>query len=486
MLCMLVSITLYGPRGKGQAGGSPQGRMVGSELGQTLGHQPPAEGNPRLRLERVARRWDQDDVAAGLQELAVLLGEAMPGVDANLVSKWERGVRTPGPYYTPRLCLLFQLPPEVLGFLPGPRLASECRRLSQALGQALARTVDPVRRRDFLEYLLWGGAALATSSAIDVERIVAAASGHVDRRLLDDLHTVANEDARRMHTDAPRDLLPQVERHLAYAQAMVRGARLSTEETRLYLVAGTLAAVAGKLSFSLGNPGDAHAHYVAADSYAREAGDGPLRGYVLGLRRQLYSDLWRGWSGMSSSMPLQLLEEGLASVGPTSSPWLRTWLLACRAEEHATRGDQRSAHRDLEEADNLLGTASTAEDGFFAHWYESPDARLAGYRGKCAELLGATAEATSTIERVLDALSPSLVSVRCYVLADLATACAKEEEIERACGLLIESVDLGSEGGLAGHFQRVIGVRQHLWTWRDTTSVRELDERLHQISWAPA
>lgn len=52
---------------------------------------------------------------------------------------WERGIRTPGRYYTPRLCLLFQLGPEQLGFRPGLRLASDCRKLSQALGRALAR-----------------------------------------------------------------------------------------------------------------------------------------------------------------------------------------------------------------------------------------------------------------------------------------------------------------------------------------------------------
>ena len=67
---------------------------MGGPLGQTMGHRP-SKGNPRLRLERLARRWEQDDVAAGLDELAALLGEAVPGVDANLVSKWERGLRVP-------------------------------------------------------------------------------------------------------------------------------------------------------------------------------------------------------------------------------------------------------------------------------------------------------------------------------------------------------------------------------------------------------
>ncbi|HXL42293.1 MAG TPA: hypothetical protein VN986_07145 [Actinomycetota bacterium] len=446
----------------------------------------PTSGNLRLRLERLARQWEQDDVAAGLQELAALLGEAAPGVDANLVSKWERGVRTPGPYYTPRLCLLFQLPPQGLGFVPGPRLSSECRTLSKVLERALARQVGFVRRREFLQHLLWGGAVLASWPALDAERIVAATSGHADRRLVDDLHAVADDYARRMHTEAPRDLLPQVERHLTYVRGLLRSSQPSPEGGRLHLIAGTLAAVAGRLSFSLGNAGDAHAHYAAAEGHAREAGEGPLRAYVLGMRRQLYSDLWRGWQGPGSSMPLRLLDEAHAAAGTGSSPWLRTWLLASRAEEHATRGDARAAQRDLEDAGHILGTATSGEDGLLAHWYESPVARLAGYRGKCAELLGDSADATTMIEGALGAFPPSLVSCRCYALVDLAAAYAKEEEVEHACGLLAESLDLGSEKGLAGHVQRVIGVRQDLARWPDAAAVHDLDEQLHQLTWAPA
>ena len=216
---------------------------MGRSLGQTQGPDDPTSGNLRLRLERLARHWEQDDVAAGLQELAALLEEAAPGVDGNLVSKWERGVRTPGPYYTPRLCLLFQLPPEGLGFSPGPRLASECRTLTTMLERALAQKVGFVRRREFLQHLLWSGAVLASWSAFDAERMVAAASGHVDRRLLADLHAVADDYARRMHTDAPRDLLPQVERHLTYVRGLLRSSQPSLEGGRLHLVAGTLAAV---------------------------------------------------------------------------------------------------------------------------------------------------------------------------------------------------------------------------------------------------
>jgi hypothetical protein len=184
-------------------------------------------------------------------------------------------------------------------------------------------------------------------------------------------------------------------------------------------------------------------------------------------------------------MPLRLLGEAHAAAGAGSSPWLRTWLLATRAEEHATRGDTGAAHRDLDDAGHILGTATAGDDGLLAHWYESPVARLEGYRGKCAELLGDSAEATTMIEGALGAFPASLVSCRCYALVDLAAAYAKEEQVEHACGLLAESLDLGSEKGLAGHIQRVIGVRQYLGRWADAAAVSDLDEQLHHLTWAP-
>jgi transcriptional regulator with XRE-family HTH domain len=444
---------------------------------------PLAQGHTRLRLERMARRWEQDDVAAGLVELAALLGEAAPGVDANLVSKWERGVRTPGNYYSPRLCLLFQLPPEQLGFVPGPRLCSECRRLSGVLGRALVPTLGFVRRREFLQHLLWGGAVLAAGPAIDVERILAAASGHVDRRLVDDLHILADDYLRRRHTEAPRDLLPQVERHLAYVRSILRGARPQSEEDRLHLVAGTLAAVCGRLSFDLGNPGDAHAYYLAAEGHAREAREGPLLVWVLGQRSHLYSDLWRDGKASDASMPLELLDEAHAVAGDSSSPSLRTWLATRRAEEHAIRGDARAALRDLDEAERLGGAAAATDDAFFAHWRESP--HLAAYRGNCLQLLGRTGEAAIAIEDSLAVLSPSLVFCRCSELVDLATVHA-EEDVERSCALLAVSLDLCSENGLVAPVQRVAGVRKRLARWHDTSPVRHLDERLHDLAWPPA
>jgi hypothetical protein len=70
-------------------------------------------------------------------------------------------------------------------------------------------------------------------------------------------------------------------------------------------------------------------------------------------------------------------------------------------------------------------------------------------------------------------------------LVDLAMAYGKEKEVERACGLLAESLNICSEDGLVVQVQRVIGVRKHLSRWHDAPAVRDLDERLQQVTWAP-
>lgn len=66
---------------------SQKGRTVGQPLGQTVGRTFVHTPNPRLRMERLARQWEQDDVAAALEELCTLIGEPEPRIDAGLVSK---------------------------------------------------------------------------------------------------------------------------------------------------------------------------------------------------------------------------------------------------------------------------------------------------------------------------------------------------------------------------------------------------------------
>src|SRR5262249_51872412 len=60
-------------------------------------HTPKSDPQPRLRLTeaRRERKWSQQDVADRI------------GTTHLNVSRWERGITKPGPYFRSRLCSLF-------------------------------------------------------------------------------------------------------------------------------------------------------------------------------------------------------------------------------------------------------------------------------------------------------------------------------------------------------------------------------------------
>ena len=65
-----------------------------------------ARPNQQLKKERELRGWSQGDVARQLQ------------VDPYYVSRWERGLTTPSPYYRQQLCSLYGKNAEELGLIP--------------------------------------------------------------------------------------------------------------------------------------------------------------------------------------------------------------------------------------------------------------------------------------------------------------------------------------------------------------------------------
>src|SRR5258708_2375545 len=117
----------------------------------------PLRPNRRLRLQRRLRGWSQEDVAAGLYRVASATGETDLGVDATMVSRWERGTRRPRPRYVRLLCQLFDLPAEQLGLVQG----ADLELVQLVPGDRLEGS--EVERRDFLHGVasLFGLASLS-------------------------------------------------------------------------------------------------------------------------------------------------------------------------------------------------------------------------------------------------------------------------------------------------------------------------------------
>lgn len=76
-----------------------------------------ATPNHLLLQERIRRHWSQRELAARLDTSFVN------------VSRWERGITTPGPYFRQHLCALFEKTPEELGLVPDQRHEQQYRKL---------------------------------------------------------------------------------------------------------------------------------------------------------------------------------------------------------------------------------------------------------------------------------------------------------------------------------------------------------------------
>ena len=148
-------------------------------------------------MARLARRWTKEDVAAALIQLSADLAEAEPGITANHVSKWERGTRCPSPYYRPRLCLLFEATPEVLGFDSTPTL-------NRDIGELAGRRVARQHR------LSAPTPSLPRIDHVDAERLRATLTRlwPVDGPLLAGLSRASLHLAERRDTEAPSAVVP--------------------------------------------------------------------------------------------------------------------------------------------------------------------------------------------------------------------------------------------------------------------------------------
>jgi transcriptional regulator with XRE-family HTH domain len=425
--------------------------------------------NHRLRLQRSLRGWTLEEVATGLHDAAVRLSEPEPGVDAHMVSRWERGARTPSARYVRLLCALFEQPPDELGLIatlpPDPRSGDP------------GDWEDDVKRRDFMHYV----AAIGGGAVLDWERVSAmlADRRQPDEHTLDELDELIRDCARRFHTDTPGRSLPELRGHLASLRTMLGSPLPQETRVRVLRIASQAATLAGRCSRRADNRGDAYASYTLARDLAREAGDGPLQAQALIGTSMLYSTIPYGSWGGSPVRALALLDAADVASGPAGPPYVRTWLLARRAEERAAAGDALGAHRDLEAAVTALSAAAAPDDGLFSNW---DGARLAGFEGSCARLLGERGAAVARLEESLATASAELVADRSSVQIDLAEVLVARREIDRVCALLIDALDSAQRTGLTSRLLRVAAVRRSLDPWSADRSVRRLDERLATLA----
>jgi transcriptional regulator with XRE-family HTH domain len=438
--------------------------------------------NARLRRARDARGWSQREAADQLQRLMASHGETQVGVDENTIGRWERGARKPEPRYRRYLCLLYGKLAHELGFVedpepPGGESLLPSEQDDPPILYDLWSSVMDVARRAFLRQAAVVAGAVAVTKPLELldrqpwEQLSIALqrTAAVDPAMVDRLEETTGEFYRTEEQMPARELLGGVLQHLARLVHHLQGSPPGPYRRRLTRSAGETAALAGWLSFELGDGPATRGYYDAALDAAKETDDRALCAWVLGMMS------FRPSAVGDQRTALALVRDAQRAGGRSTTSTTRAWLAGLEAEAHAGMGDARATRAALARAEAAFGRTQPDADPSWIGFFDQ--SRLDGM--KVASLMRIEPAAAQAVSRqALASLQPSMTKKRSIILADLASAHVHQGEVAEACRLAGQALAIVGQTESAVGLQRVQELRARLEPWKDSHAVRQLDEQL--------
>jgi transcriptional regulator with XRE-family HTH domain len=355
-------------------------------------------GSP-LRTERQRRGWTLEQVADLLRQLGHERGHHNLGIDANAVSRHERGaIAFPRSPYPALYAHLYGVAVEALW--PAARIeAMERRRFLQAMA------ATPV------------AALLPAAPDVTTEAITAVTGGF-----------------RRLEaTMAAGELRGPVGAHLRFIAG-----RLEHGGARLAAAASEAAGFAAWLAFDQADDRGAGRHYRRAVGYAERSGSDVLAAYMLGSM-----GAWAAETG-NGRRALELIGQAQARLPAVVPPTVRAWTAAVKATAHASVGDADGALAALKQAEQ---PAATTHEPLWPWLFPFDPAKHAAYVGACATRLRLPRTAIPALQDALAGLGPAPTKTRALVLADLAASHRAVGEDEQARVLTEEARTIGAACG---------------------------------------
>lgn len=269
----------------------------------------------RLCEYRMRLRLTQREVAEELAKLAYQRGgdQARRGINAAMVSRWERGVKRPSPYYQALLCVLFDVTPAQLGFrlpLPGESSGPASGRYDGSIdGSRSAREEEDVERRRFLELLSAAALAPLDHQLEGVRRGFDAALAREPLNSdVDEWERTAYAYSCEAVTATSEELLPNLLADFDEIRDLLDGRCPTSARRQLTFVAGQLAALIAYAMVGLGRHQDARRWWRSARTASDQAGEPKLAAFVRG--RQAVLALYGAYQ---PNQVLDLAEEAMAA-----------------------------------------------------------------------------------------------------------------------------------------------------------------------------
>jgi transcriptional regulator with XRE-family HTH domain len=417
----------------------------------------------------------QEDLADELARLAWERERVKVSVNAQMVSKWERGRKRPSRFYRRLLCLFYQASEEDLGLRPWVRTARDPAD-EHGAGNAGNQEAD-VNRRDFLRTGSMAAGLLASGPLIGPEpweRLMQALGGaiRVDGQIVAELER-RTAGLHQMEGQLPaHHLYSHVSDHLERISFLLRGGLQSELRRRLVVAAGETAALAGWLAWDARDRVRAMRFYDAASAAGREAIDPALVACVQGYLSYMAS------ADGDRQRARALLDQGLESLQDQDCPLAEAWLAGRAAEEAAAVGQALEAFAALE---RMRSAARRSEQRHQRCWTRFLDApRLGGFAVATYVRLGWADSARAAAADVLRELSGvrEWRKRQAVVLTDIASFHLGNGDLEEGLSLAEDALAAAVKTESSWGLQQVSQLRPHLAAWRNVPEARRLHDKV--------
>ena len=441
---------------------------------------------PRLRELRTDLGWTQQELADRIAHLAWMERRERVGVNADMVAKWERGVKGVSPRYRELLCRLFGVTPDQLGLKNTPPITSD-RARPLPDDQSLVAMLD--NAAGLLDQLGAAGTALAPhllhawKDAVTTRRTML---GLLDPSATDpvgharaatatvaDLEHLAGRYRDLYETADPVALLTSVAAHVRLAQDALRQDPAPDERFRLLRNLAEVAILAGRLAADdRGNTMSGRAFYSVAFDAAREVADDQLTAIVHGHAAQLAAT-----EGLTVAALDHLTG---AREHAQSTPAIASWLATIEATIHADRGDHTAARDALDRAHTSLDQPGGRPAP--ASFHDHGTVQLTAATGRVLLLVGDHSHAREVLTAAVGDPRPPGRRHRVLVLVDLATAELRSGDLAAACSHAAQAADLLQRAAYTVGTGRLRAFRTVAQRPLDSRALRALDECLTRIA----
>jgi tetratricopeptide (TPR) repeat protein len=271
------------------------------------------------------------------------------------------------------------------------------------------------------------------------------------------------------HDSSPSELIDALRGHLNAVILALRNTERSGPRRRLASIAAETAGHVAWLCHELNDDRGASRHYTISAMAIRQADNPELDAYVQGFKSQV-------WYRRGDSQQARVFaEDASRRAAPGGSATLQSWLWALRGQALADLGDTTRCVASLKQAETAMERARPEED---PPWMDAFDpGRFAALAGSCYRKLGQLEAAEELLQLAITQLGPSGMRRRGTVLLELALVEVDKGNLERACQLAGESLQvLAGIGSLAGVHQ-VIQFRSLVDSRGGTRALNDLDEQ---------